>query len=181
MASKDILNSPRLLSEAVKNWLAEHAYQSIELVENFKPENDEHADYKVLYEAQFRPPSLDKVYIEIWLAENGKLGVGIERYERVAKRMKIRSRKKQFVGGFEPSSCCSADDMFSILSLAAAGRFFIKVYSIPNICVLHLQLVIDHEGYLLFNNIFNDQLFWLKKKTSQDPVLGRLLTYDAWL
>jgi hypothetical protein len=86
-------------------------------------------DYAVVYEAVFEPSSLTKASIEIWITDEGNVGIGFERISRIRKRFKARGVGigSKFVAGNEPMPVEQKTLAF-ILEAAANGKFLI-VYS----------------------------------------------------
>jgi hypothetical protein len=67
------------------------AASGIEFRESTDPAFDPYSDdYRVIYEAAFVPAALDKGRIEFWLTDTGHVAVGIERYDRIVRRLELR-------------------------------------------------------------------------------------------
>ena len=68
--------------------------------ESSSPEDDANDDYRVIYEASFEPAALDKARIEFWITDSGHVAIGIETYERIARRLGLKAVRHGFaVGG----------------------------------------------------------------------------------
>lgn len=105
--------------------------------ENLAPDNEPAADFQVVYEAVLKPPALDRVRIELWVTEEGHVGVGLERWSRAARRIGSRYSRRRFVAGREPVPM-TPQQLDAALSLAANGDIVVRVRSIPVFGITHI-------------------------------------------
>jgi hypothetical protein len=115
---------PDEFSARLSDWALRNAPSTVRLVEDRPHKSEEVDDYDVIYTARFEPHSLEQAQVEIWLTDDGFIGVGFDTKERIAKRLSTRTFRHGFAEGFEP---CERDPtrLFAFLDHISHGRFCI--------------------------------------------------------
>ena len=119
------------IRRALSEHAAEHRYSNVEFVECTSPSYDENQDdYIVAYEAVFRPKDLEHAYLEIWIIDQGRLGIMFEKRARVAKRLgrSVWTGKEACAAGTELASI-SPNELVAFVRLVAQGKVFLRVRS----------------------------------------------------
>lgn len=121
------VQTPNGLHSALDAWFAKCGARGVSFVPVFDPPVDPLEDYVVVYEARFEPQSLDRARVELWLTNDGYIALGLERRERVAKRLGIRTSRKGFAAGHEPVSV-TQQAVLRLLDCVAAGEIAISAW-----------------------------------------------------
>jgi hypothetical protein len=103
----------------------------VDIIEKSPPKAwAEDIDYRVVRIVEFVPKTPELMYAEVWLTDDDYLGLGIERYDRVAEKVGVRTKTTRFVAGFEP--CINSFESFSpALNLVASGEIVIDYLYLP--------------------------------------------------
>jgi hypothetical protein len=107
------------LQEEIGNWLGVRKFEHVEAVESHSvtPGND----YEVVYEVTFTPQLTDRLQLSFFATRDGYVGLGVERWERVAARTRAHILANGYVAGHEPGPMSRAQ-LRTILDAAAAGE-----------------------------------------------------------
>jgi hypothetical protein len=115
--------------ELLSSWFASKGVADIGFQESFPTTHDPADDYNVVYEAVFEPQVLDKARIEVWLTDEGHIGVGFETRQRTAARLSATNWRMGFAAGHEPRSL-SRDGVFALLDAISDGKLLLNVRTI---------------------------------------------------
>ena len=117
------------ISSAVETWAAQKPMSDVE-VRIRGPERDQNIndDYVIVREFKFIPKCLAKSQFEIWISEHGRIGIGIERLNRIAHRLKLQNSSTRFAVGCEPSTL-PIRDLLQICNIVADGELELVVQS----------------------------------------------------
>jgi len=86
----------------LRSWAEAHQHGDIQFRDSDAPAHDPSDDYQIVYEARWLPGDIDKMAVEVWVAPNGSVAVGLDTRERVATRVGVPSRRPGFATGCEP-------------------------------------------------------------------------------
>jgi len=115
------------LRSVFEGWKAQAVSEDgIEFKEAYNPAFDPNDDYRMIYQASFEPTTLDKARIEFWLTDSGHVAVGIETYDRIARRLGVKPIRHGFAGGHEPKTV-SKDGLKILFGAVTRGKMFIVV------------------------------------------------------
>ncbi len=101
----------------------------IEFKEFFDPPFDTNDDYRVVYEASFEPNTLEKARLEFWVTDTGHVAVGVETYERISRRLGLKSICSGFAAGQEPTTA-SKEGLQILFDAVRMGRILISAKTI---------------------------------------------------
>jgi hypothetical protein len=96
----------------------------IQFKESFSPKFDPHDDYRVIYEASFAPATLDKARFEFCITDTGHVAVGIETYDRIARRSGLKVIRHGFAAGHEPRTT-TKEGLRRLFDAVTFGHVFI--------------------------------------------------------
>lgn len=112
---------------SINDWCASKSLVGIEIRRRENPAQDS-TDFEIGYEVTFAPTSLQKAWLHILVTSDGYVGIGLERWSRVATRLGVASASVTFVGGFEPRRLAEAE-LFGICNVVCSGSLKIYAYS----------------------------------------------------
>lgn len=112
-------------------WFSQFDGLKVILTENVEPANDDNQRYKVACELIFEPLDPRCAYVEIWITEDGDVGIGFERWSRLAARLNRNfGGIDRFVCGCEPGSI-SLDQAMTVLRLISMGWVYFCYLAFP--------------------------------------------------
>jgi hypothetical protein len=166
------------------DWKAQELLAArIKLKESSDPISDPNDNYHVTYSATFEPDMLDKARIEIWVTDTGHVAVGIETYDRIVRRLGLRTIRHGFTSGHEPRAVSLAG-LKMLFNNVALGKLAIVVKSAFRIAIsagIYMAKsdceAMEHSGYSVsdwISSIPNDDC------TGLSPTLGKSLSYRPW-
>lgn len=138
--------SPQHIQDVLLEWFRGRHATSVQFVENTKPESEPNEDYTLAYEAAFEPSTLDRTRIEIWVATDGEIGIGIEKRDRIATRLGVKNRQKGFAAGHEPGPV-TEQALLSLLTLVADGKVAITAGCLPIWGLTKTKAVVQSDAY----------------------------------
>ncbi len=136
----------------------------------------------MIYEASFQPAALDKARIEFWFTNMGYIAIGIETYDRIAQRLRLRAIRHGFAVGHEPGTV-SRDGLQMVFDAVTKGEIFIVVG-------IALELVSSARVYMVAST--KDAIAksgykcsdWISPIPNDDveklSSLGSVVSYRAW-
>jgi hypothetical protein len=146
------------------------------------PEQDPADDYQVVYVARIEPRTLAELAVELWLTDEGRVALGLDRRRRVAQRLGLKSRSPAFAGGHEPRTMPESA-VAAILEAVAKGKIWINYYGVlgrifstkPAISELDMA-VLARQGYP------TDRLFDLshRKAFNTFVFVSGAVAYSPW-
>lgn len=182
MSENSCSNNVESLRARLNEWFAQYKSGSVQLTESLPPMEVPIESYRTVYTATFTPDSLDQALLHVSLESGGFVGIGLETYARMNKRLKFKESKSnlRYLAGFEPA-LKDYDTLFPLLDLIAKGRINAKLISLPVFGIVSAGMVFEDEDYV---RCIEDQDFeryhsrFLKASRSNRP--GKILTFRAW-
>ena len=155
----------------------------IAFIESLDPPVDPNADYRVVYKASFEPIALNKARIEFWLSDSGHVAVGIETYERIARRLRQRVGRHGFVVGHEPSAA-TVDGLQVWFDAVTHGRIYLEIKSLVGIWNTAKAYLPNSDCDALFQSGYGN-LKWIHTipkggLQSQRTLFSAVLKYEPW-
>jgi hypothetical protein len=146
-----------------------------------EPRNDPYPDYVLVYEAVFEPSSVEMARMEVWLTDDGYVGVGLETRGRIAKRLgRSWTGPKQFAAGHEPITV-SVAELLSLLDAAAEGHLAIIARANRLLGVWSTKAVMDRQTYDRLKLTGHRDLRWISPLAEHADRFGRkLVTFRPW-
>ena len=149
--------------------------------ESSDPAFDPHSDYQVIYEASFEPNTLNKARLEFGLTDAGHVLVGVETYDRIARRLGLRPISSGFAAGHEPGPA-SEEALKTLFDAVSQGNMSIAVTSVlwfvtsARLCMPEPDLaMMAHSGY---------QTSWISPISNGTAPASswfkKVLNYGAW-
>jgi hypothetical protein len=114
---------------ALTRHVEDHCYSEVEFIECINPAHDPaQDDYFVAYEAIFRPRDLQRARLEVWVTDDGFVGVQFENRARLAERLGVRlwTAKQACAAGQELLSV-TPKELISFVQLVAEGEAMLQV------------------------------------------------------
>lgn len=169
---------PQQVRQALSHWFTERGVSIMSFKEENNPQNDQHDDYVVVYEATFEPSRLDQARAELWLTTDGRVAIGIETRKRVSERLAVNNRRDGFAAGHEPHSM-SETALLTILEVIANGEIAISATVVPLLGLTSTAaLVMPHSVERLRSGGYHS-LEWLKVE-KRGQLSSQALRYHAW-
>jgi hypothetical protein len=106
------------LEEEIRSWRSTRNFGHVEAIESHEVTQDN--DYQVTYEITFASPLIDRLQLSLFATRDGYVGVGMERWERIAARRGLHIAATGYVTGHEPGPMSQAQ-LRAVLDAAAAG------------------------------------------------------------
>lgn len=163
----DVTNSnnvitAELLSEALKKWFMQKRLTNVSIKENFGRVDGDNSDYVVIYECVFEPLDLFAARVEVYMAEDGSIGIGLEKWSRLFARNGKKVNTSLVVSGHEPCKL-NLDYLLELLEILSKGDFFIKGFSFPRLGIQASKVYIDSASLSNLSKIDSPlALQWLK-------------------
>jgi hypothetical protein len=169
------------MREVLANWFRERHTTAVRFIENTKPNNDPYADYIVAYEAVFEPNTLDKACIEIWVATDGPIAIGLETKNRMAERLGIKGGKhKIFAAGHEPSEVTERG-LLALLTVVAEGRIAISATCLPILGLVGTKAVLVSDTDEFLSSHGYDTRWWLTVVDDfESDIFRHVLRFTPW-
>jgi hypothetical protein len=188
-------NLPTIVPERVRvlisesEWFASRQTTSIVFKEEKNPYNDPSVDdYLIAYEAFFEPESLEQAYVWISVSTDGSVGIGIERWKRLAERLNVSIAGDEdsgirVVGGVE-LSFMNESALLAILDLIANGQLAISPIVIPFFGLISTKVVVSQNVFeeLISKDVSGNSAFnWLTPVSQLKFTENRrLLHFNRW-
>lgn len=167
------------IPQRLREWFKLGAFQAVELIEDESPANSEIDDYFVAYTAEFRTSNLEQASLEVWITTEGTIGVGLEKRNRIANRVGVRTLTHGFAAGFEPCEKNVAR-LFAFLEIVRLGKIAIQASVWPLVGLGKTEAVVLPEWIPDGNFEFGPER-WMRTVAS---LQGRLnlhtLTFHPW-
>lgn len=138
---------PSEIAAKIKSWGNKEAFREVSIKEIETPEVDPNYESRISKEIKFEPKNPKALQLEFWIADNGFVGFGVDRLNRVAGIQGIQSESKRFVAGREPS-CISLQVLEKIFTLVANGRVEVAIVSVPLFGIVSSSLIISQEDLI---------------------------------
>jgi hypothetical protein len=135
--------TPKQVRQLLSEWFAAKQPTTVAFKEVIEPPFDPYADYSVVYEAIFEPPSLDQAAVELWVTRDGDVAIGFERRKRIAERLGVKSRNNRFAAGHEPRRMRESD-LITILNSIATGEIAVASTVMPFLGLISTKAVTLH-------------------------------------
>lgn len=165
--SDEAFSLPHLCT-VLSDWYKQREPTTVQFIENTKPQEDPDSRYTVVYEAVFEPSTLDRFRVELWATTDGEIAVGLEKRNRIAKRLGVENRQEGFAAGHEPYQV-TQEGLIALLTLAANGEIAITATTLP-IWGLAKTTAVVHSGSF---NILSSQSYdcrrWLEVADEFQP------------
>lgn len=161
----------------VKDWFLTRQTSKVDLTEVECLSKDAGYESNILKEIRFKPQNPTELQAEFWFADDGLIGFGIERQQRVAKLVGIKLQSLRFAGGKEPSPM-SNETLRTLLTLVADGKISISMLHIPIVGLVSTRLIVgENERHMLEASGFTgvDKYF-----TTRVNPIAKLLKFDRW-
>lgn len=129
------------------DWASKRKLTSVAVVHNDSPAADADSRYLVVYEVAFQPSDPEMAQLEFWITDTGEIGVGFERWHRIAERLGARTCKVGFVGGHEPRAL-SAQAVMAILECVARGSLSVTPRMLPVIGLVGATIQSPESAFL---------------------------------
>ena len=166
--------------ELFSNWFAAQSGLNVSFNESFPSIHDPADDYRVTYEAIFQPASLDKARIEIWVTDEGRIGLGFETRQRIAARLGLTNWRDGFATGHEPRELTS-DGVLALLSAVAEGRISLAARTIFGV-LGRIRAVISGADRQALAVAGYNYLDWIE--VAEEPMrplsFGALIRFQPW-
>jgi hypothetical protein len=161
-------------------WFNSQDSTSVSFRENVHPKTDSNARYEIIYEILFEPHSLIQLQVEVWVANDGRIAIGIETRERIARRLNKNNLRKGFAAGHEPHKM-SEDGLIALLNLIASGNLIFSPIIIPffGLASIKTMLLLESLDTLIASGYAPTNWLYVVDKTA---FLNRenLLRYQPW-
>ncbi len=82
------------INDSVSDWFSKYSSDDLVLTE-FNEDEDNEQRYVVTKVFSITPKVDNKLYIEVWIARNSLIGIGIELEERITRRLGKKKRVKK--------------------------------------------------------------------------------------
>ena len=181
---------PERVRELVSKWFASRQTTTVVFKEETNPENDPDVDdYLIAYEAFFEPESLEQAYVWVSVSTDGSVGIGIERWKRIAERLDVRIGVGEvygvrFAGGHEPYFM-SESALLAILDLIADGQIAVSPIVIPFLGLISTKVVVSQNVLeeLISKDVSGNSTFDWLTPVSQIKFTEnrRLLHFSRWI
>jgi len=158
----------------ILSWWSGKTCEGIDFCQTLITEHDKYDDYKVKYELRFEPKDLDKIRVEIWITDEGAIGIGLETFARLGRRLNSVSCRRGFVDGHEPRFT-SIEDILLFLDNVAENKISIRYARFFNF-VLSAQVIFSEKKITAIAKSRQSR-FWPKLS---DLSLLPALTYRSW-
>jgi hypothetical protein len=136
-------------------------------------------DYDIDYEISFNPRSLSKGSLDVYITSLGNVGIGVERWSRIASRLGFLSwRGARYVAGFEPRNLTD-DEVIHICNLIYSGMFQIHSYHMLKLIVGSV-ITDQHRTFPARSFGIPSSLRSLQLLTKIGVLRETLLTYVGW-
>jgi hypothetical protein len=169
--------------QALLRHVQEHGYSGVEFIETTDPENDlDVDDYIVAYEAVFRPKDLEHAHLEIWVTDDGYVGIMFEKRARIAERLGARlwTMKEACAAGREPSAI-PVGELIAFVRLVAEGNVFVKarrgIFELGSI-----KAIVSKQAFASLRSSNPRKWDWLLVKTDDQiaRMAAKLITFQPW-
>ena len=179
-SATDLRVKPERAAEIIQLWSAERNLSGIKFQEDKDPPNEPYPDYTVAYEAVLEPPSIDKMRVIVSVTSDGAVGIGLETWDRVAKRLCARTRSQHRVGGGYELGHMSETGLRALLDLVAKGEIAILVTYLPLFGVTATKAMASQSAIDTLRATGGCPTHWLGVKTAKLRSFQRLLEYQPW-
>ena len=177
------------LQHLLKSFLrdrAEATGAAISFQEDPSPTSDPADSYALSYSAVIEPTSLDRCRIEIWLTDTGHVAAGIEKWRRLADRLKLRTSKGvRFAAGHEPGVINEAA-LLALLAVIASGQISILYRTVWR-RLSGASAVITPQGLSALQESGYQRLRWISEVVDRSDVngfpqrlFGGIARYEPW-
>ncbi len=123
----------------IEDWFKSKTFTSVKLTRNQNPKNDPNDAYVVKEDISIYSPSLERGTIEVSITLEGHVGIGIDKRERIASRLGLKSKSPRYAGGFEPQALPEAV-IYKILDLVANGSISVSYMRLPLLGLVSTKL-----------------------------------------
>ena len=170
---------PSRLRRLIEGWYSSRSFRSVELCVNTAPSGDYDQIYTVFCELKFKSDRLELPYTEIWITTAGDVGIGFERWSRIARRMGVVCRRDRFVGGHEPRRVLDGE-LIAILDAIAGGNLAVLPMAIPFFGLLSARTVMRSVERSELGKLCEGSIDWVY--TVSDVVWRHfpILEYESW-
>lgn len=165
--------------DLLREWFAGLKVKGVSFEERFPLEYAPHEDYQVIYEAVFLPARLEQMQIEVWVTPGGSVGVGLDRNDRLAARLGLRSKVLGFADGNEPTPLTS-ECLLEVLNLAVAGRIAIATWCPRFMGAWPVHAFLDVDDLRRVKRTEGYHPRWLRTRRWLDGVIGQVVRYEPW-
>jgi hypothetical protein len=167
------------IRNAIGHWVDEStAPRKVAITERTDPPYDPNDDYKVIYEAVFDPTSLHSARLEILLTDYGSVGIGVETYERLAKRLRKKRLRDGWAAGREPRQA-TQEGLAALIDIVSAGRLYFDTRITLGILTSARMKILEADGELLKRSgiQWSD---WMSTIPEISQRSKRLLSFQPW-
>lgn len=168
--------------EEIERWLSLAQVPQDLLSINRSPMNDPDDSYEVATEFVVDSPKLDQLRIEIWIATDGSVAVGIESYRRIAERIGGKEARSRFGTGHEPANV-PIQALKELLELARSGKISLSVLHVPFFGIVSVRgVLLEEDRDRLISAGYPDH-GWMREALTPEKAarLGRRhLQYSPW-
>lgn len=169
-----------LVRQTLSEWFAKRHPIEVEFREETSPQQDTDARYSVAYEAIFEPDSVNRARVEIWVTTVGEVGIGVEKWNRIAQRLGVKARDDRFAAGHEPQDM-SVSGLLAILNAIAGGQIAVSATVIPWWGLVSTHAVAPPDVLEALDSADYHPAKWLSVARYEESAhLRHLLQFDSW-
>lgn len=161
----------------IKRWFDAKKFSNVRFEEINEPYGNERNDYLVKKVLKFNSDNLDQMYVEIWVTDKLSIGVGIENWARILRRVGKTVNSDRFVIGHEPIPM-KLESIIMLLNLISSGSISFSIHgiSIFNLYRFKAWLSKDDFKRLEKSGYYVMYYFETLKRFNDE----KLLRYDPW-
>lgn len=168
VSNSDEAFSLQHLRVVLTDWFKQRQPATVQFIESTKPQEDPDSRYTVVYEAVFEPSTLDRFRAEIWATTDGEIAVGLEKRNRIAKRLGVKNWQEGFAAGHEPYQV-TQEGLLALLTLVANGEIAITATTFPISGLAKTKAVVHSNSYNILSSQGYDCHRWLKVADEFQP------------
>ncbi|WP_041577973.1 hypothetical protein [Bdellovibrio bacteriovorus] len=177
MSVQVVLNPDELCFEIQSKFNA-MMFQDVKLDVVKYPFDSSKEDYTVAYSLRFVPSSLNQLQLEIWITDMGCVGVGVETWSRVLRRLGRESSAVRFVVGHEPADI-PKEAIFRLIDLISLGKFTLKSIGIEFLKLNSFNAYLAEREYKSLRESGYRYLAFVKP-CKKSPAGRKVLEYIPW-
>lgn len=168
------------IRQILLTWFNARGSASVIVRENVNPKSDSNARYEIVYEILFETKSLMQAQVEIWVDNDGRIAIGFETRERIARRLNINNLRNGFAAGHEPHKMSEAG-LIALLNLIASGNLIFSPTSIPffGLASIKTMLLSESLDVLIASGYAPTNWLYVVDKTNFTN-RANLLRYQPW-
>lgn len=164
----------------IADWFRQRAPGSVRLTHVDRPKPDHHASYTVVYEAIFEPVSLYMARLEIWVTQDGQWAIGLETFDRLARRLSVGCRRSGFAAGHEPIGG-AGESLLKLMDVVAGGQIAIETTSPPVVGLIGTRAIARDSTLALLREHRYPALGWLHQVSDSAAfTLSNVVQFGQW-